>query len=77
MNRRIIPIIIKYLYQSLILIFSFHSGPIGWGCGIHQLHLCRRVRLPQVQLLDEVVFTLHNTFERNMNSNILSLVMGK
>ena len=25
----------------------FYSGPVGWGCKIHRLHLCRRVRLPQ------------------------------
>ena len=29
-------------------------GPLGWGCRIHWLHLCRRVRLPQRASCDPV-----------------------
>ena len=26
--------------------FSYISSSVGWGCRIHQLHLCRGIRLP-------------------------------
>ena len=28
-------------------ITQINLSPVGWGCRLHQLHLCREVRLPQ------------------------------
>ena len=33
--------------SSLIVV-----SPVGWGCRIHRLHLCRGVRLPPTSVLD-------------------------
>ena len=30
----------------LLLLFNMFVSPVGWGCRIHQLHLCRWVRPP-------------------------------
>ena len=30
-------------YSHLFKLFNFHC-PVGWGCRIHRLHLCRGVR---------------------------------
>ena len=36
-------------HHDIYLCWDTHRdvGPVGWGCRIHQLHLCREVRLPQ------------------------------
>ena len=45
-------------FKSWLVLFAFHlplekvwlqlfSSPVGWGCRIHRLHLCRWVRLSQ------------------------------
>ena len=38
----------KYLFFSC---FQFLSCPVSWNCRIHQLHLCRGVRLPPMSVL--------------------------
>ena len=38
----------KYLRKSLHCLLLFYTdGPVGWGYKIHQLHLCRGLRLPK------------------------------
>ena len=39
---------------------NFHC-PVGWGCRIHRLHLCRGVRPPSTSVLD---MTLNNLMVR-------------
>ena len=39
-----------YLFNSISTsygLFNTKIEPVGWGCRIHRLHLCREVRLPQ------------------------------
>ena len=33
------------IYECVYILFTM-TCPVHWGCRIHQLHLCRRVRLP-------------------------------
>ena len=33
-----------------VVALRLKSSPVGWGCWIHQLHLCRRVRPPLQQV---------------------------
>ena len=37
---------IKYSYLIQIICTQFYGCPVGWGCRIYRLHLCRGVRLP-------------------------------
>ena len=39
------------------------SGPIGWGCRIHQLHLYRGVRLPATSVLDMILNNIAGALE--------------
>ena len=47
----------SHLHIPLLCLLS----PVGWGCRIHRLHLCRGVRLPQRNIQD---MTLNNLMVR-------------
>ena len=42
---KFIPIYWLYILIVWIRVSNSFSSPVGWGCRIHQFHLCRRIRL--------------------------------
>ena len=45
----------KYCYLTQIILFNINPSfawPVGWGCRIHRLLLCRGVRQPTMSVLD-------------------------
>ena len=48
--------IIIYLSDSIYIYFSFPGNPVGWGCRIYRLHICREIRPLPTSVLD---MTLH------------------
>ena len=61
-NRSVLYIKISGAYYTQKLKINLSSCPVGWGCRIHQLHLCRGVRPPSLMsVLDR---TLNNLMAR-------------
>ena len=61
----VVAALVRYLFIYAFMCHSKSVCPVGWGCRIHQLLLCRGVRPPHTHTLKSVLdMTLNNLMER-------------